>query len=387
MGVAAVLGVVVLTAVAVPAVRRTVSRREHTQRGEVQLLVYAPDAARVRLLRSGRALDDASPAPMPAPAMWLQPDDYFVEITGPQVPAFFPIPLRGLRRGPDAGGSFAVVMRSDAVDRPPDVGSSFVFVPAGHSVIGDRRNPGEPHFVWVGAFFIGAFEVTNAELRRFLDAPDGYHDERSWTPDGWRWKTSRASSASAWMRPGDPDYARFGRDELPVVLVTWYEAHAYARWLTRTRGGGRWVFRLPTEAEWEKAARGPDAFEYGLGMELSEREAPLYNWRKNPEAAVTLVDVGTSRREYRPNRYGLFHASGNAAEWTQSVIRPYNADRPYRDDERNADGAPGMRVTRGGSWYSATTVRLHLAYRDEFLPTVSSSDLGFRIVAVRLPVR
>jgi len=164
--------------------------------------------------------------------------------------------------------------------------------------------------------------------------------------------------------------------------VTWFEASAYCRWLTRTLGGGRWLFRMPTEAEWEKAARGPDGFDYGLGMELSEPQAGLYNWRKNPGAAVTLVDFEETRRDYRPNRYGVYHASGNAREWTQSVFRHYNADRPWRDDDRNSDEAAGMRVTRGGSWYSASAVRLRLAYREEFQPELSSDDLGFRIAAL-----
>ncbi len=167
-----------------------------------------------------------------------------------------------------------------------------------------------------------------------------------------------------------------------VTLVTWYEANAYGRWLTRRLGGGRWLFRLPTEAEWEKAARGPDGFDYGLGMELSEPQAGLYNWRKNPDAAVTLVDVEATRAAYRPNRYGVYHASGNAREWTQSVFRPYGEARPYADDDRNHDATEGLRVTRGGSWYSASAVRLQLAYREEFQPELSSDDLGFRLAAV-----
>jgi formylglycine-generating enzyme required for sulfatase activity len=183
------------------------------------------------------------------------------------------------------------------------------------------------------------------------------------------------------LRPSDPRYPRFGTDELPVMLVTWYEAAAYCRWLTRHVGGGRWLFRLPTEAEWEKAARGPDGFDYGLGMELSEPQSALYNWKKNPDAATTLVGFAQTQRDYRPSRIGVYHASGNAREWTQSTFRHYNQEHPYRDDGRNDDEASGMRVTRGGSWYSASAVRLRLAYREEFQPELSSDDLGFRIAA------
>jgi formylglycine-generating enzyme required for sulfatase activity len=115
-------------------------------------------------------------------------------------------------------------------------------------------------------------------------------------------------------------------------------------------------------------------------MELSEPQSSLYNWRKNPGASVTLV--GYDENEFGANRYGVYHASGNAREWTQSVFRHYNREHPYRDDERNADDADGMRVTRGGSWYSASAVRLQLAYREEFQPELSSDDLGFRLAAV-----
>ncbi len=146
------------------------------------------------------------------------------------------------------------------------------------------------------------------------------------------------------------------------------------------------MFRLPSEAEWEKAARGPDTFDYGLGMTLSEPQSALYNWKKNPDAETTLVGFRATRERYSPNRYGVYHASGNAAEWTRSLSRPYNWRQPYREDDPNNEASSGLRVTRGGSWYSATTSRLGLMYREEFQPELSSDDLGFRVVAVRLPI-
>jgi formylglycine-generating enzyme required for sulfatase activity len=248
--------------------------------------------------------------------------------------------------------------------------------------MGDRQNPGHPHPVWVPAFHLAAFEVTNREFRVFLADARGYEDRSCWTDAGWSWKQGGLSQATARLPSVAPRYSRFGRDDLPVVLVNWHEASAFCRWLTRRLGGGRWLYRMPTEAEWEKAARGPDGFDYGLGMRLSEPEAGLYNWRKNPGAATTVVGLDVTPRDYRPNRYGVFHLSGNAREWTQSVFRAYNAAHPYRDDDRNAEDTPGLRVTRGGSWYSASAVRLQLAYREEFQPELSSDDLGFRVAAV-----
>jgi formylglycine-generating enzyme required for sulfatase activity len=233
---------------------------------------------------------------------------------------------------------------------------------------------------------MAAFEVTNGEFRRFLGAADGYDDRSNWTADGWSWRGTGASQVTARLEASHADYRRFGLDDQPLVSVTWYEAHAYCRWLTRRLGADRWVFRLPTEAEWEKAARGPDSFDYGLGSTLSEPESGLYNWKKNPGADVTLVGWADTRKAYAPNRYGLYHASGNAAEWLRSAARPVTRAQPYEEhDGRNEDEGTADRVARGGSWYSASAVRLYLAYREEFPPNLSSNDLGFRIAAVLMP--
>jgi formylglycine-generating enzyme required for sulfatase activity len=167
--------------------------------------------------------------------------------------------------------------------------------------------------------------------------------------------------------------------------VNWFEATAFCHWLTRTLGNSRWQFSLPSEAEWEKAARSPDNFEYGLGMTLSDNEISLYNWRKNPSAATTVVGYRESVGSYLPNRYGLLHMSGNVAEWALSVNRPYNKEHPYVDDDRNSENVQGLRVLRGGSWYTASIAVLSVSYRETFQPDVNAPYLGFRIVARLLP--
>ncbi len=369
------------------AVLRAREEREHLARGETRLEVLNRIGAVLRLSVAGRTLEEARAVSLDPGGTWLPEGRYFVEArVGPRSWSY-PVTLAGSRAGPDAGGSWDVTVRSPGTavpPLPPGGLAGFAWIPAGPFVIGERRNPREPHVAWTTAFHVGTFEVTNGEFRRFLGDPEGYADRRSWTEAGWAAKRPGTTS-TAGLKPGDPDYARFGRDDLPVVLVTWYEANAYGRWLTRKVGAGRWLFRMPTEAEWEKGARGPDGFDYGLGMELSEPQMRLYNWKKNPGAEVTLVGVRETPALFQANRYGLYHVSGNAGEWTQSVSRPYGHEHPYRDDDRNADEAPGFRVTRGGSWYSATTSRLSLGYREEFQPELSSNDLGFRIAAFALP--
>jgi formylglycine-generating enzyme required for sulfatase activity len=235
--------------------------------------------------------------------------------------------------------------------------------------------------VWLPEFYIAAFETTNAEFRDFLRDPAGYAADEHWTDAGRTWKGREKPRASALLAAADADYARFGRDDQPVTAVSWFEAVAYTRWLTMRRGGGRWTFALPADPEWEKAARGPDGFDYGLSAGISDAEAKLYNWRKNPDVPVTVIGFAETKRSFRPNRYGLYHASGNVAEWTRSVFRPYNREHPYQDDERNLPATAGSRTVRGGSWYSATSATLYMAYRDAFERNHRSNDVGFRVVA------
>ena len=168
--------------------------------------------------------------------------------------------------------------------------------------------------------------------------------------------------------------------------VTWFEANAFCRWLTKKYGEERrLIYALPTEAEWEKFARGPDSFDYPLGRSISDAEAKLYNWRKNPGVEVTVIGVAETPASYKANRFGLYHLAGNVVEWTQTVNRAYNREKPYTEDDRNRDDVQGLRVVRGGSWYTATNGVLAIAYRDNFQPEVSHNDLGFRVVVRPLP--
>lgn len=387
-GIGAAVGALVVASGALSFLRAEQSRLARARRaarGETELRIVNTADASVALRRAGDSLEQAAPVALAVRETWLREGRYFVEARAGGWQQLFPVMIDGSGQGPEPDATWTVTVRPRPPEAPPrlfDDQPGFVFIPGGSLMIGERTNPGQPHAVWVASFHLGEFEVTNREFRAFLADPAGYESRASWTEAGWQWKKTGLSQPTARLGLSDAGFPRFGRDELPVMLVTWYEANAYCRWLTRRIGGGRWLFRLPSEAEWEKAARGPDGFDYGLGTTLSEPQARLYNWGKNPDAAVTLVDHEATRRGYRPNRYGVYHASGNAREWTQSVFRPYSRARPYRDDDRNHDDATGLRVTRGGSWYSASAVRLQLAYREEFQPELSSDDLGFRVAAL-----
>jgi len=353
----------------------------HYEKDEMRLIVSKTSDYSVQLYQSGKNLQDAHLlSKLNTNDIWLQPGNYFLAAQQSKGPILlYPAPINGYKSGPDKDGSLTITIRSPK-NAPPITGE-YVLIPSGSFLLGDRINPQEPHYVWLTSFYIGRFEVTNAEFRMFIDDPNGYEDPANWTDAGRIWKNQNTIRASAILGPQDIEYHRFGEPDKPVTNVSWYEAAAYCQWLTRKIGKNDWLFSLPSEAEWEKAARGPDSLDYGLSMTLSDQEVSLYNWKKNPSSKVTVVGTARSRKEYQCNRFGLYHASGNVVEWTLSVFLPFNRNNPYDEYQRNKKELSGQRVARGGSWYSASIALLYLAYRDSFDPAIRNHDLGFRIVA------
>lgn len=359
------------------------------EREETELIVSNLSGTPVQLYKAGKNLADTLRlTEFNGERIWLRRGNYFLQARQGTNIFFLPVPISGYRSGPDAGGAFIVTLRPPPAEYPPRLfpeAPEFVYIPSGNFLLGDRLNPREPHYLWLTGFFIHPFEVTNAEFRAFLADPAGYADTTNWTAAGKRWRARGGSQVTALLPADHADYPRFGQPDQPVVWINWFEANAFCKWLTKKIGGGRWLFTLPNEAEWEKAARGPDHFDYGLGMQLSDTEIPWYNWKKNPDASVTVVGIQNTFSWYRPNRLGLYHLSGNVVEWTQSLNRAYSRQHPYVEDERNHDDTIGLRVARGGSWYSASIALLYIPYRDAFQPEHSSQDIGLRIIAKRLP--
>lgn len=361
----------------------------HFDRDEMKLTVVNLTGSTTVLFRAGTELDSASvvddyDAGGPT---WLSRGDYFLAAELNGMTTYYPVNIAGFDSGPERDASLAITLRQPPLSAPPLPNGSpgLRSVPPGYFLMGDRLNPNEPHYVWLQGYFIGEFEVTNAEYRQFVRSVDGFENDGNWTGTGIKWKHRERSSATALLTANDPEYGRFGADDMPVTGVTWYEAVAYCRWLTSKYGGGTWIYSLPTEAEWEKAGRGPDGFDYPLGRFLSDDQTALYNWKKNPLTDKTVIGVEESRKTYKPNRWGLYHMGGNVVEWTRSLYRPLSRQSPYQDDERNSTETSGSRVARGGSWYSASAALLYIAYRDAFEPEISHHDLGFRIVAQRIP--
>ncbi|HSE39178.1 MAG TPA: SUMF1/EgtB/PvdO family nonheme iron enzyme [Acidobacteriota bacterium] len=384
-GIVAIILLIFSVAIAISQLRKKQEIESlHFSRQETEFLVSAPAGVSSSLFRAGKTLEDFQKiTDIQGSTLWLSPANYFLNAKFPDGNVFYyPVTTVGYRLGPDES-AFAVTIRPQKAT-PPTLANAipeYAYIPAGTFLFGDKLNPQEPHYLWLTSYFISRFEVSNFEFRQFIHDSIGYNDSRNWEIAGIQWKQNHRHESSASIKPDDSEYVRFGQPDQPVTRVCWYEASAYCKWLTRKYGKNQWLFSLPSEAEWEKAARGPDSFDYGLGMTISDDEAALYNWKKNPDAAVTVVGNLKTQRSFHANRYGIYHASGNVVEWTQSVFLPFNRSKPYDEYQRNRLDLSGQRVARGGSWYSASIALLYLPYRDAFQQDIRNHDLGFRIVA------
>ena len=219
------------------------------------------------------------------------------------------------------------------------------------------------HTLTLPTYWIGKTEVTNAQFRPFVEG-DGYTNQTYWDAASWQWRTeNKINQPTCWS--GDQGNSA----NQPVVCVTWYEAMAYTRWLSGQTGQR---FSLPTEAEWEKAARGTDGQIYPWGNTWEATRA------NNDEAGLKkIVPVGQYPSGASP--YGALDMAGNVWEWTRSVYSsyPYNAT-DGREDPSNP--AQKLFTLRGGSaWNIRTYIRCGARYGD--LPDSRNDSYGFRVVA------
>lgn len=248
----------------------------------------------------------------------------------------------------------------------PDI--AWCDVPAGAFTMGSTQKTDPLAYDWEApqhdepipaAYRISRYPVTNAQYAAFVE--DGGYSERwrhCWTDAGWAWLTSEG-------RSGPDRYG--GAYELPnhpVVGVTWYEAYAFCRWLSERLG---LAVSLPTEAQWEKAARGTDRRRYPWGPEITTDHA---NWAET--GIGTTSAVGIFPRGFSP--YGAFDMSGNAWEWCLTKWRSnYNTQA---DDRPQGDVA---RVVRGGSFFLYEGY-VRCAARHYDGPDLRSGNYGFRLV-------
>ena len=245
----------------------------------------------------------------------------------------------------------------------PDI--EWVEIPAGSFTMGseayDREKP--IHQAHLEGFRISRYPLTHGQYQPFID--DGGYTERwqhCWTEAGWAWKRDRGGPFSR-SNPFDlPNHPRIG--------VSWYEAVAYCHWLSETTGG---VYRLPSEAEWERSARGVDGREYPWGGEFDATLCNSMDGGPGTTTAVGLYPGGESPAG--ANGVGIRDASGNVLEWCSTQWRD-----SYEEAAKDDLEGDSVRVLRGGG-FAVNLSLARCAYRNRNGPDDFLNDVGFRLVA------
>jgi formylglycine-generating enzyme required for sulfatase activity len=216
-------------------------------------------------------------------------------------------------------------------------------IPAGPFVQGsDMRHDdeGPEHQVYLDGYYIDKYEVTNLQYERFLKST-GYRKPVYWVTG---------------------TYPR-GKAYHPVVYVDWFDAKAYCEWAGK---------RLPTESEWEKAARGTDGRDFPWGNEFTEERGNVPDLGTGGTMPVGSFETGRSP-------YGLYDMSGNVWEWTSDWYKPYEGSA---DASTNLFYGEKNKILKGGSWFECAIYNCGLsAYtynRSHFAPDVKNNSFGFR---------
>lgn len=223
----------------------------------------------------------------------------------------------------------------------PAVTDIMVEIPAGPFIMGNnngRQDEAPAHEVDVPAFEIDKFEVTNADFAQFVEAT------------GYQTDAEKMGLSRTWRDAAE------GKNNHPVVYVSWNDAVAYCKWIGK---------RLPTEAEWEKAARGTDERLYPWGNEYVPQKANGQDSGIRGTTAVGSFADGASP-------YGVLDMAGNVWEWTADWYEAYpgsSYQSPYYGQQ--------FKVLRGGGWFE-TADFLRTTVRNATSDTAANDDLGFR---------
>jgi formylglycine-generating enzyme required for sulfatase activity len=238
-----------------------------------------------------------------------------------------------------------------------------VYVPGGTFRMGstDGNSDEQPvHSVTLDSFWIDRTEVTNAQFAAFLN------EQGNQTEGGVTWldqedETCLIEQVSGEYRP------KSGYDDHPVINVSWYGANAYCEWAGA---------RLPTEAEWEYAARGPDGYTYPWGNDTPTCELAHFVGCSGDTVAVDSLPRGASWCE-------ALGMAGNVWEWVNDW---YHSDYYDVSPSSNPPGpdAGDSKVLRGGAW-SSYAYEVRSAHRSRYFPLSRLEDWGFRCVGASTP--
>lgn len=274
------------------------------------------------------------------------------------------------------GRYWAQVVAKVVVSDGPSVSGEMLYVPAGNFVMGSTYTTDEMpiHTVYLDAFYIDKYEVTNAEFEVFINA-GGYATQAFWSAEGWS-----ARNISGWIQPAYWATGEYhsgpGWPGFPVVGVSWYEAEAYANFAGK---------RLPTEAEWEKAARGTDERTYPWGNSIDGSRANYSSSGDPYDNSSTPIGFYDGRlfpsppfqTTNSPGPYGAYDQAGNIWEWVRDwYSATYYSVSPSSNPPGPLTGS--ARVLRGGSWSFATTYLRCAGRSYNGYPSTRYPSIGFR---------
>ncbi len=370
-----------------------------TPGGTGTVIIENPSEADVALHRLV-ATRVSEPVQITGPNISLAQGDYFLEAKLGGQTLYYPIYIAG------RGHKLRVTVEFPDSSIPQDM----AYIPAGWFRIGNKETdiahfgfPDEVPSVdmYVGAFLMSQYEVTNREYAQFIEE-GGYSQAVYWdelindwdslvrqSPDYGRvFGNSGWEAVSRYIRttfidtdrhPGPrlweddiPPYDD-GQADFPVTGITYYEAAAFCKWVTQKKGR---VYRLPTEAEWEKAARSYEGYFFSYGNEYDATRANTES--EGPQR------VGS----YPPNGFGVYDLTGNVWEWVSDHYRAdayqFLADT-YDNDIRNprifnAAQAYDRRILRGGSFRSVNRINAKTTIRYPMFPNDWHTNIGFRYV-------
>jgi formylglycine-generating enzyme len=269
--------------------------------------------------------------------------------------------------------------RADAPPAPPE---GMALIPGGTFVMGADDSPFRyerpAHPVTLRPFYLDAFEVTNRQFAAFVK-DTGYvtaAEKWGWSgvfdPKSGEWS---AVDGAQWRHPEGPGSSIDGKDDYPVVQVCWDDAQAYCRWAGK---------RLPTEAEWELAARGGlEGKQYAWGDELRPGGKLLANYWQGPFPSKDRAEDGYAGiapvGRFPANGYGLHDMAGNVWEWVEDRFSDTYYARSPKNDPRGP-GSGGERVIRGGSFLCAENfcTGYRAAARNKNTPDSATNHMGFR---------
>lgn len=244
--------------------------------------------------------------------------------------------------------------------------SEMVLIPAGKFIMGTTEDEFIPeetpqHEVYLDSYFIDKYEVTNAQYWEFLQSIKSTGDHSKCFPGEPKNKDHT---------PGTPhtgwDYPYYDYPDYPITRVDWYDAYAYAAWAGK---------RLPTEAEWEKAARGTDGRRFPWGNVWDAKRSNV-----GPDAPLSVGSF-----EFGASLYGCLDLIGSISEWCNDWYHPEYYHTSPSINPQGPETGTGMRVIKGASLFAPYAYKMRCAVRIFGKPEDRNKSIGFRCAKDHTP--